>query len=183
MATKITTAAATRVATGEKPQRFYEVEIRLGRQGGEVFAKWAGLAADADTARSQALDDLWDDRLNSTTFPVYNTSRPDAGRYLVGDHWLQSFEAEPGICEVTRWVYDRGTKKLLAAQIVDAEEAWATLDEEDCRELHRAVTAQLQCMPDNSSNELADRIPVWATSLPTHPHGTPKQRADLPRGG
>lgn len=108
-------------------KRFFEITVGFGALGtteNSPLGTWSGLADDADHGKGLALDSLWDHRLDAgDASPRFHVE--EKPRYVASPGWGHIFVGDRE--ETTRWVYDRATKALVTAQVLNGA-AWIALD-------------------------------------------------------
>lgn len=116
---------------------------------------WHGLAKNVAAAQALAHDHCWDGRLDTTgCFPVYQTEQMP--RYCSSEGWGHIFVGNREV--TTRWIYDRGTKSLVAAQVLNGA-SWVNLDTGPMADL-------LKSIHDNDAADDADTFDLseWDTA-------------------
>ena len=117
---------------------------------------WRGLAEDHADAEEKAYDACWDSRLDITgCYPVYEIEEVE--RYCSSARWMHAFVGNRE--ETVRWIFDRGTQTLVAAQVLDGER-WINLNASPLAALHQSIVG---IADDAGIHELQDwdQIPSW----------------------
>lgn len=142
--------------------RYFAVTVRFGNhddEGGPYDIPggvWRGLAKDQDSAEAKAYDACWDSRLDITgCYPVYESEEVE--RYCASARWQHVFVGNRE--ETVRWVFDRGTQTMVAAQVLDGER-WVNLDASPLSALQQRI---VDIADDEGIHELQEweHSPDW----------------------
>lgn len=158
--------------------RYFEVEVLFtdGRAR-RTLDTWRGLARDTQHAQDQAFEAVWDPRLTSGgSSPAFSTQQFE--RYLVSEGWGHIFVGNHE--SATRWVLDRATEKLVAADVYQAlGSSWAPLSAEHVKDLLDSLIHANDILRDfqDFDVEASNGIPRWAKPVPEPvPKSTPVRR-------
>lgn len=143
--------------------RLFDVGVSYEDEHGEVhpLATWSGVAADQQDAEAKAADAHWDDRLTAASCAqVFTTA--EIPRFLQSDGWGHIFAGDAE--QITRWVLDRATGGLIAAE-VKGHMGWKSLSPDEKNDLAESIKDNdVLASPEDFEGDVVESgvLPEWA---------------------